>query len=153
MSHHFMLLRLNSFSLDIEREGWWFEHYVSLLQILLHPHDVKIVSWPWLSYLREWGSLTMRFTGKFVYMAHHFILLHFNPFGLRIDIQRWWFEHSVSGLQVCSSAEGTKNVSWHSLSPLRGYVSLTMAFSGKFVYRAYHFILLRLNQSLWPYRV
>ena len=27
-----------------------------------------------LSPLRGWGSLTMAFTGKFVYMAHHFIL-------------------------------------------------------------------------------
>ena len=31
------------------------------------------------------GSLTMAFTGKFVYMAHHFISLRLNPFDLRID--------------------------------------------------------------------
>ena len=35
----------------------------------------KNVSWPWVSPLRGWGSLTMTFTGKFVYMPHHFILL------------------------------------------------------------------------------
>ena len=29
--------------------------------------------------------------------------------------------------------EGAKNVSWSWLSPLRGWVSLTMAFPGKFV--------------------
>ena len=46
--------------------------------------------------LREWGSLTMSFTGKFVYMAHHFILLRLNPFGLRADRDGGWFEHSMS---------------------------------------------------------
>ena len=54
------------------------------------------VSWPWLSPLRGWGSLTMAFTGKFVYMAHQFIMLRLNPFGLRVDREGWWFEHSVS---------------------------------------------------------
>ena len=32
-----------------------------------------------------WGSLTMAFTSKFVYMAHHFILIRLNPFGLGVD--------------------------------------------------------------------
>ena len=36
------------------------------------------------------------FTGKFVYMAHHFILPRLNPFGLRVDREGWWFEHSMS---------------------------------------------------------
>ena len=44
------------------------------------------------------------------------------------------FEHSVSQLRVCLSAEGAKNVSWPWLSLLRGWGSLTMAFTGKFVY-------------------
>ena len=70
----------------------------------------------------------------YIYMAHHFILLRLNPFGLRIDRERWWFEHSMSNLQVCLSAEGAKNVSWPWLSPLQGRGSLTMAFTGKFVY-------------------
>ena len=44
-----------------------------------------------------WGSrLTMAFTGKFVYMAHYFIVLRLNPFVLRVDRKGWWFEHSVS---------------------------------------------------------
>ena len=38
----------------------------------------------------------MAFTGKFVYMAHHFILLLLNPSDLRVDKEGWWFEHSVS---------------------------------------------------------
>ena len=76
----------------------------------------------------------MASTGKFVYMAHHFILLRLNPFGLRVDREGWWFGHSVSSLWVCLSAEGAKNFSWPWLSPLRGWGSLTMASTGKFVY-------------------
>ena len=39
----------------------------------------------------------MAFVGKFVYMAHHFILLQLNPFDLRgVDREGWWFEHSLS---------------------------------------------------------
>ena len=67
-------------------------------------------------------------------MAHHFILLRFNPFGLRVDREGWWFERSMSWLRVCLSAEGAKNVSWPWLSPLRGWGSLTMTFTSKFVY-------------------
>ena len=33
---------------------------------LLVSRGGKNVSWPWLSQLRGWGSLTMTFTGKFV---------------------------------------------------------------------------------------
>ena len=33
---------------------------------------------------------------NFVYMAHHFILLQLNLFGLRVDRKEWWFDHSVS---------------------------------------------------------
>ena len=36
----------------------------------------------------------MAFTGKFVYMADHSILLRLNPFDLRVDWEGWWFEHS-----------------------------------------------------------
>ena len=52
-------------------------------------------------------------------MAHHFILLRLNLFGLRVDREGWWFEHSMSSLRVCLSAEGAKNDSWPWLSPLR----------------------------------
>ena len=45
-------------------------------------------------------------------MAHHFIMLRLNPFGLRVDGEGWWF---------CVSAEGAKNVSWPWLYPLRGW--------------------------------
>ena len=38
----------------------------------------------------------MTSTGKFVYMADHFILLRLNPFGLRVDREGWWFEHFLS---------------------------------------------------------
>ena len=42
--------------------------------------------------------------GKFVYMAHHFDLLRLNPFGLRFDVEGWWFEHYMSQLLVGLSA-------------------------------------------------
>ena len=66
------------------------------LQICFSAEGDRNVSWPWLSRLRGWGSLTMALTGIFVYIAHHFILLQLNPFDLRIDWEGWWFEHSVS---------------------------------------------------------
>ena len=71
--------------------------------------------------------------------AHHFILLRLNPFGLRVGREEWWFEHSMSWLRVCLSAESAKNVSWPWLSPLRGWGSLTMTSTGKFVY-IYNFL-------------
>ena len=69
-----------------------------------------------------------------LYMAHHFILLRLSPFDLKVDREGWWFEHSVSWLRVCFSAEGAKNVSWPWLFPLWGWGSLTMTFTGKFVF-------------------
>ena len=48
----------------------------------------------------------MKFTGTFVYMVHHFILLWLNPFGLRVDRDGWWFDPSVSVLRVCYCGEG-----------------------------------------------
>ena len=45
----------------------------------------------------------MALTGKFVYMAHHFILLLLDPFDLAVDRKGWWFEHPsviVAGLLV-----------------------------------------------------
>ena len=35
----------------------------------LSAEGAKNVSWPWLSTLRRWGSMTMAFTGKFVYLS------------------------------------------------------------------------------------
>ena len=64
------------------------------MRVGLSTEGVKKVSWPWLSPLRGWGNLTMTSTGKFVFMAHHFILLRVNPFGLRVDSEGWWFEQS-----------------------------------------------------------
>ena len=89
--------------------------------------------------------MTMTSTGRFVYLAQHFILLRLSPFGLRVDRKGWWFEPSMSLFRVSLLAEGDENVSWHWVSPLQGWVSLTMASTGKFVYMAHHFTLLRLN--------
>ena len=87
----------------------------------------------------------MASTGKFVYMAHHLILLRLNPFSFRDDRFGWMFQHSVSELRVCLSAEGAKNVSWTWLSLLWGWGRLTMASTDIFVYMAHHFILLRVK--------
>ena len=70
--------------------------YAGYMRVSLSAEGAKNISWPWLSLLRGWGSLTMTSTGKFVYMAHHFIFLRLNSFGLRVDRKGWWFEHSVS---------------------------------------------------------
>ena len=67
-------------------------------------------------------------------MAYHFIFLRLNPFGLRVDREGWWCEHSMSKLQVFSSAEGAKNVFQPWISSLRGWSSVATAFTGKFVY-------------------
>ena len=64
---------------------------------------------------------------------------------IHIYREGWRFEHSMSQLQVCLSADGAKNVSWTRISLVRGWCSLTMAFTSKFVYMTYHFIFLRLN--------
>ena len=105
----------------------------------------KKIFWLWLSPLQRWGSLTMTSIGKFVYMAHHFILLRLNPFGLRIDREGWWFEHSMSKLQVFLSAVGAQNVSWLWPSPLGRWDSLTMTSTGNFVCMAHHLIFLWLS--------
>ena len=72
IAHHFILVRLNPFDLRpwfrVDREGWWFEHSASQLQACLSAEGAKNVSWPWLSFLRGLGSLTMSLTGKFVYI-------------------------------------------------------------------------------------
>ena len=56
--------------------------YSAIHTVYMYP---DIFSWPWLSLLCGWDSLNMTFTSKFVYMAHHFILLRLNPFDLRVD--------------------------------------------------------------------
>ena len=40
--------------------------------------------------------MTMTFTGKFGYTAHHFILVRLDLFDLSVDREGWWFDHSVS---------------------------------------------------------
>ena len=58
---------------------------MSWLWVCLSAEGAKNVSWPWLSPLRELGSLTKAYTGKFVYKVHHFIFLELNPFNLTFD--------------------------------------------------------------------
>ena len=145
MAHHFILLRLNPFGLRVDREGLWFERSMSQLRVSLSAEGAKKDSWPWRSLLRGWGSLTMTSTCKFVSMAHHFILLWLNTFSLGVEREGWWFERCVSQFQDCLSAEGANNISWPWLSLLPGWAGVTMTSTGKFVYMAHHFILLRLS--------
>ena len=48
-------------------------HCVIVARVCFSAEDAKNVSWPWLSPLRGWGSLTMSLTGKFVYI---YIYIH-----------------------------------------------------------------------------
>ena len=41
-------------------------------------------------------AIFISYLESYIYMAHHFIMLRLNPFGLRADRDGWWFEHSVS---------------------------------------------------------
>ena len=68
MAYHFILLRLNLFDLQVDREGWKFDHSVSYWQACLSADGAK--TFPGPGYLRsnDKGSLTMTFTGKFVYV-------------------------------------------------------------------------------------
>ena len=63
-----MFVRLNSFGLSVDNEGWWFEHSVSWSGVCLSAEGAENVFWPWLSLLRGWDSLTTALTGKFVYI-------------------------------------------------------------------------------------
>ena len=62
----------------------------------------------------------MTFTGKFVHMAQHFIMLWLSQFELRADREGGWFDHSVSKLRIFLSPEVSKNVSRPWISLLRG---------------------------------
>ena len=98
------------FDVRTDRKGCWSEHSMSLLQIGLSAEGTKNVSWPWLFPLKGWGSLTMAFTSKFVYITHHIVLIRLNDSDLRVYREGCWFEHSVSWVRACLSAEGAKNV-------------------------------------------
>ena len=68
MDNHFILRRLNPFDLRVNGEGWWYEYSVSKLRVCLSVEGAKNVSWPCLSPLRRWRSVTMSLTGKLVYI-------------------------------------------------------------------------------------
>ena len=43
-------------------------HSTVIQKVCLSAEGAENISWPWLSLLRGWGSLTMTFTGKFVFV-------------------------------------------------------------------------------------
>ena len=145
VAHRFIFLWLNPFDITVDRKGLWFEHSMSYSRVWLSAESAKIVSWSWLSPFRGWSILTMAFTGKIVYVAHHLIFLQFHSFDLTADREGWLFKHSISQLQVLLSAEGAQNVSWSFLSPPQECGSLTMTFTTIFVYMTFPFILLQFN--------
>ena len=60
---NFIVCAKNSFNSEI------FPNEMKIYFFRYHDIDIFIyVSWLWLSLLRGWGSLTIRFTGKFVYI-------------------------------------------------------------------------------------
>ena len=71
--------------------------------------------------------MTMAFTAKFVYIAHHFILLQFSRFDLSVVTDGRWFDHSVS---LCHNSkfyyQGTKTFPGHLLisTPIRDSYSV-----------------------------
>ena len=85
MAHHFILLPLNPFGHRVHREGLWFDLSLSEMRVCLSREGAKNVSWPCISLLRGWGSLTITLIGKCVRRTHHFILLRLNNFGVRAD--------------------------------------------------------------------
>ena len=76
----------------------------------------------------------MALNSKLVYMAYHFTLLRLILFDLQVDREGWEFEHSVSYLQVCLSADGAKKFPGPGHLRIKDKGSLTMTFTGKFVY-------------------
>ena len=70
MAHHFILLRLNPFDLRVDRERWCFEPSLLSWRVCLSAEGAKNVSWPGLSPLQGWCSLTMTLTGKLVYFIY-----------------------------------------------------------------------------------
>ena len=100
LAHNFILLGHNVSGFGVDREGWWFEHSVSWFWVWLSVGVARNVSWHWLSPLWWWGSLIVAFTGKFVCVAHHFILLQHNAFGFGVDREGGRFKHPVSWLRV-----------------------------------------------------
>ena len=96
MAQNFTLLHLNPFDLRVNRGDGDLSTVSHICGFACQQWVFKTFTWPWLSLLQGWGVLTMTFTGKFVYMAHHFILLRLNAFYLRVDVEEWWFEDFLS---------------------------------------------------------
>ena len=134
VAHHFILLQLNRLGLTADREGWWFELYVTAA-ICLSAERAKNVSWPSLSALWRWGSLTMAFTGKLVYM---WLTISSCYGSITLPLGLMGRDTGLSTLcHSCRFACQQKvkiNVSLPWRFALRGWGSLTMAFTDKFLY-------------------
>ena len=93
---------------ESERNIWKIEDLVKACGDIITSHILFIHAWSGCdttsdtygqgAYIYIYICIYMLFLNflKFVYMAHHFIMLRLNPFDPRVDREGWWFEHSVS---------------------------------------------------------
>ena len=89
-------------------------------------------------------SLSYNATAFFIFKSFQFVFISMvtlEDFFLNVFLMIFHQDHllfpifCVNTNYIFLSAEGAKNVSWlHSISPLRGWGSLFMAFLGKFIY-------------------
>ena len=89
-------------------------------------------------------SLSHNATAFFIFKSFQFVFISMvtlEDFFLNVFLMIFHQDHllfpifCVNTNYIFLSAEGAKNVSWlHSISPLRGWGSLFMAFLGKFIY-------------------
>ena len=81
IAHHFILLHSISLTLVLigRNKGLSTLCYSCCFDF---SRGCRKYSWPWLSLLRRWGSLTMAFTCKFLYIAYHLIIYGTIPLSL-----------------------------------------------------------------------
>ena len=70
-------------TLGLIERGGGLNSLVSQLQVCLSAEGAINVSWPWLSLIRGWGSLTMAFTSKFIYI--YIIYIYYRQIDRQID--------------------------------------------------------------------
>ena len=105
----------------------WFDYYVSQLRICLSAEGAQNFSQPWVSHPRM-GQYDYDIFDKFAYVQ----LTNLHCYGSipvpYDDWEEWQFDYSASQLWFCWSVEGTKNLSWSWVSPLREWDSMTVVF-------------------------
>ena len=80
----------------------------------------------------------------YIYIYIHTYIHNIYIYIMYLCMYVYIYIYIASYLRVCLSTESAKNVSWPWLSPLRGWGSVTMAFTCKFIYIYiyYYFIII-----------